>query len=1256
LVPLSEEGKGYSGNAHWPNRGSIRRVYPSESIFECKLIFLESFQATANIRHGVNNRRDLLYTFQSDPQITLPFAKNDNHPKNSNQQKDKAIFMKNKNKKRANKDRGIAIAFAQKIYASPNQKKFYFYDLKYTYNPVDRHKIINKINDKLRLEILKNPTPKAYNDLKAIHRFDSTDNLLCEIEWYFYEIITYKKTITTFLENKNLFELSLLDGKYENSRIYLDKIIESCGVSLWSLENEFALREYSGGLQSNLEFFSELSSSTTSSPWVILLASFYSDRADKNISPTKYFEKVNSCIEEFSSNEVSRISSYLKYKLDNFLILKSDRIHILQMEENSSIIDRYETFKAILHSIIHKKEKEKYEVLLSIIKKIKENIEDVELDIIFACLTPDKNNLFFSPQTKDFLHICDLYSCGKYEECIKDSFKSLAYIGNSVELYDLSARSMCHLGEQDLAFTSLSPLQLEIIDCLKSIYSKDEKFRDSFRKLYKISLTFYSHKWARQLYTILISEFGSEDNSFFSISNLLNSQFINPKLSLFFNDKNISANFLHSLTKSFGGSTTINFLHAVSSGSPELLEHPQHLKIPHERATLYLAKIHIENLDYDKSIAATLPLIDNFKKEPNFFYYEKAFVLLSKSYMKTCNYKQLIILIVDSYFTNENTIRRLNTKDIYTETTSANSHTVFQLCQYPILCYISGQDLYQQYVACDNFLKSHKAEVPSELNSIVFADCVQCYIFLLYAVFNEGLISKLYSIESTEEVEAERIKILHKLILADPSKTNEYIAEINEISKRITIRKYIQFVEESKIHIDIEGVKKYADDNIKDSFDRYHDILKFKNPDINIVSINRHNLLSIEKDGIQQLFLIEDAKLSSFKTLFYEILDTMISSKEFGLNNYLSTRIRHGTLSANLRKPFDDYKLISKIDSTGHYAPIEWWQKNLLISEDEQTQLHHFFSLFSERIDTIINQIKTEWIQIKTENRNADGLFNFIYTNNELYVLLIQTSTISNWNDFFQTISQEIINRIKTNLEFVRFTISVNLKHIFLKELTLLYNNMQTIESNANLTPVLTSIISCKTQIQTTLQQIAYWFNLSQDKNIESFDLVLAVEASLELISNLYNRTLKPSIHNNLPKNFKINGLHFNHYFDILTIIFENIVRHSELTNDENEISITMSSTASAINLLISNKIGPTYNHNIGQKKISTISSEIANQNFEFEKTSKEGGTGILKIVKIIKHDLKSTFFSVTPALYDEMFQISIGINAEGLGYENTNN
>lgn len=177
----------------------------------------------------------------------------------------------------------------------------------------------------------------------------------------------------------------------------------------------------------------------------------------------------------------------------------------------------------------------------------------------------------------------------------------------------------------------------------------------------------------------------------------------------------------------------------------------------------------------------------------------------------------------------------------------------------------------------------------------------------------------------------------------DAQNEAEYMEELVKITEQINIKKLSLQIEQSKIYVDVEGVKSKLGGQLEESYSKY--IFLQKNPQLNNLPAHFiEMLLKKMSDGgaLSGVVTIPPTEADYILLdMISEIRDLFVSSSDHGLDFYISTRIRHGTLAGQLRGTLDALHLVTYKDAkTKSYKDNDYWpevlsRSNISLTEDK---------------------------------------------------------------------------------------------------------------------------------------------------------------------------------------------------------------------------------------------------------------------------------------------------------------------------------
>ena len=483
-------------------------------------------------------------------------------------------------------------------------------------------------------------------------------------------------------------------------------------------------------------------------------------------------------------------------------------------------------------------------------------------------------------------------------------------------------------------------------------------------------------------------------------------------------------------------------------------------------------------------------------------------------------------------------------------------------------------------------------------------------------------------------------------------------------------------IEVSKIYVDEQGIRSAGHEILKESFDRYKELVSLSSIDrLRMLNLEGLHLYALNQQGqlVMQpisttalttaaehanvnLRVITTGQIALFKELFFDVRDRFISSGEYGLDAYLSVRIRHGVLQNQVRSPLETLHLISEKDAaTGNYLDNPYWDGRLTeLSEDTIKAIRKQLALFSRKVDDVALKLNKTMVQVKTERKNPEALFD--YTFSDAYLLELASSdfaTATDFETFFDNIFQILWKRTQENLEKIRSTISGTIKNEIYGVLSELEKQVRQLVESHQAPELLRNIVSCQTNLQYELARIAQWFTISRSSLISEFSIDELLNVCVQSINNIYpHKKIIPDIV--YVGNVILDGKHFAHFSDIVRTLLDNIIVHSGLPADQMGVEVDATILGTTMALDIKNNIAnsvreldPVAQLNSAHEKMN--SSDIG------EVIAREGGSGLLKVRKIMEVDLQRPnpflhFYYSTEA----KFAVTLRMDLEGLIHEGT--
>ena len=576
------------------------------------------------------------------------------------------------------------------------------------------------------------------------------------------------------------------------------------------------------------------------------------------------------------------------------------------------------------------------------------------------------------------------------------------------------------------------------------------------------------------------------------------------------------------------------------------------------------------------------------------------------------------------------------------------------LIDWPIVRYIHIEherrpDDWQLYEAYDDYLAAHGVDRASKLDlSALTAETARLIFFLRYICVPEVMDYSLAFASSTE-LEDERIAVCQMLLSLDPENTKAYSAEISRLTLASAIRATIQRVDERKVYIDTEGIRRSLDKSFHDRFERYIAYTRLSSE-----LRERMGLSDLVDRDLDAVVYISDESFGLFSGLFDELKARFISSNDYGLDSYLSVRIRHGTLSGHARSIFERLNLITrKNTTTGEYErnDVLLQQHFRFLNPENEHSADMLLRRLSREIDETIESAKKNWIQIKGPGA-PDGLFNYDYSPEQYGAAFVRLIEADEFEPFVMGVFSELRDRTEYNLAIVREKIRGEMAAALSSALDDAAGGLYSLDAALRDGQLAQSFAQCRTHIHNELETVASWFQHADDRVHPDISLRLLVDTCASIVRN-FHPNFELVLANQVGDRIWCEGRTVLTLVDILLILLENISKHSDGIRAQATVSARFE--GEKLHLEVTNAIP------VGADvaEIEAAASRLNTISCDPEPTDagvrSEGGSGHPKLHKLLRTDLgRGADYNVHVRIDGGVvFVVSVVAGARGIAYEN---
>lgn len=1024
-----------------------------------------------------------------------------------------------------------------------------------------------------------------------------------------------KNELNLFVDLFNSFEKSLLIGEYEKCLCVLHEINEKVSYSFWGTDMEIKLTRLTKGLSIATAVYNKLFSDNTRLSSLCNL-SFKTSAVD-----VPFDSDVDNSLKRMPDQSTKDF-----YIFHNFPYLDIQEGQWIYSNSTLSIVDLYCGFIYSLDCLSESTiQNENFIRYLTIISN---SIDDIRIKKRICLLNRTIDGMSNEKNRQEI--ISDYYN-GDYTNVVETGKDYIVNNPFDTSIMDLYVKS-CILRQIEIPETKDNSSIIQRIVYCYYRYLKNDEYSDVFRKkLLNLCEVWYAMPSVKHLY-LMIKDRSCNDITKFNCNYWRSSYGLNVQDAFFYDSFEYEKDFVQSW---FGNNrlTTI-----IDSGS---------------MAQSMMDKIDFLDFQFckDKKSSELLGELDKLIEEKGLPSFSRNLMcsFLFNEYLENKEIKEAVALFaremtskehLDLTLLDDTLINELLDTDIDKQFSNPIDFAIFYT-------YVNAAP-YKRYLSLKRFLKQKGVNKVSDL--IVVDDPKLC--FFIENVADRQVLALHRTFRNSSEVIDERILICKNLY--DFYHDKRYLEEISALSKEQTISGLVQQVDDSKIYVDIDNIKN------KELKDKEFNVLfnVFKNTDdkVKILENKDSEVLQIlnllQNKGVQFTYYFTDEsieieyKFSLFKKLFLDVRDKFVFDPKYGLDYYLSTRIRHGTIDNQLRNHLQECHLVTNTDDSGKYIDNLYWLSRFANSSKCKTILNDF----SKSADDLIFALKSERIQIKTEDDDSKPKAVFDFSSDKLSHYMDDLYLKCAQTDFDSCVSLIFCKLWEyTEICLLQMKDVLDETHnIMRKLLDELYNDISNTlqNNNSNLKEFKDSITSCQTYLQQDFNKVQGWF---QRKDVSTFDFSIqqVFEASMSAINRINQDSLVVQKTINSTSSFK--GEYFGAMHDLFHDILNNVLDYEKKRKSiKGKAVATINEKDSMLYVEVTNPI--TKDDVSGLKSIIKESENAYSSLISKGRSRLEGKSGFAKIYNIVTNVFESKDNQYHNSIDDDnLFRVNISINISNL-------
>lgn len=1039
---------------------------------------------------------------------------------------------------------------------------------------------------------------------KYVSIFNFTNNLKLELRWLVFCLKYYSKELSAFLSAREEYDNCILLNKYEEALKVVNVIENKFGISLWGMECKCYLYVKMG--KDTNELFKKVPRSVFGA-----IINFFELKNRENVTSDEYFYIVDREIRALRKIENRLYNANVelyKYYIQS-IMYQANPMRILTLLEAVryiSLIDKYLFFVDICDfALLEDKESELYKTIQRYICELSE-IEDDHLSSLRFIFDNNDNRKSNYILKKRLDNAKTQFIKGNLIEARQDAIELLKLFPNNAEAINLYIDTNILLEKEEDEFldTNLGLLLRK----LQSVYTLSDNRDDDIDVVNKFINCCCQSTWSKSVRNSIMYRcqvYGKEDYGKAEI--LTNLQHLDIETMIASLPKEECIEYI--TEKLDPTDAYVIFRKAVFERDYELAK---------EVCTIEQIEDLLDVCNENNDVEERILHLRKIKGK------DAAIAIMGMKYFLATidleEYPELVLqisaeLVVDNIYTSLFIPLEKIVDFIDEAEEDIRSNICSPILYYVYTTYFKKDRMDDLGIICEDFFRFEKIERPVKMDICKYNK--QMLIYFLRYVCNPKVMDISIPFKGTQERDQERVGICNLLSEIDASNVKEYEEEIRIITQKLMINRELKTIEENRVHVNVDGIKERLTKSYKNDFMRY----KFYQDE----RIIQFTLLK-EGENAEKFKFIQDAPERIFRELVFRIRDAFVSSDEYGLNGYLSLNFRHGTLEDELRSPLNKAMLTAKKDIiTNDYIVNKHWSNT--VNHEDAEIIRKAISQFHIETEAIISKLKSKYIQIRTEEKKTEGIFDYTLYEKNFLLLSIETTKCNTFDEFLDVIIAFLWQKTEKNLLVMKDIIKTEIS----EDYTTAFNNLKatiTNVSNRNkLRDLQQKINETSTDMQNVLDRVCYWFQRSTESKHSDFDLQFAFDLGLQTIANMHREVEFVAVKKEETESGEILGAYLKSFNDIFYNLFDNIYKKAYWKNGrEIEIRYSLKYKEDKVHIYIENDIEPEKDYTDDIARVEAAKDLIKTGEY-VKRVKGEGGTGIPKICKIIFYDLKRPFF-----------------------------
>lgn len=1047
-----------------------------------------------------------------------------------------------------------------------------------------------------------------------------------EIKWAKAVLSRHTALLTRYTELKAAYSGALLRGNLVEATEYLDQIEQATGNSLWLIAARLALLQLGTGLEAQKRYAQHIKDGVGFGGPVGMVAQWVSTRNEGTVTLARFVKEFERTLTHMEPHVAEGWVPYVRFHILAPLDMSvEDAMHVVRLESTRALVDYYEAFLALCQTVAFFGTPQQKSAVGYALKKLGRRITDPRLAVLLTAQgLPGEGGVADAVDPTCY----DEFLQGNYQQAWQTAQQEQQHDSqNPVTMLLLAAAEACARETNDSALFSKAVTEPELNE--SSLHGSLHRHllavmqtgaaSDSVSELSKLAVNFASFEWAAVARLLL------EEESSPHLEARSAAVFHVPRWHPWLLEALGPDHAPRAYVEATVGTAPGNLSQQYALTRTEGASGSEPTGLSSEAGRLLAGYQAYRAGEYSAAAAHGKILADS----PHGYFSRRGHRLVANSLLAggdlnlACGYMAKVYVSqphLHMLLPLTSAVGELRPKQAAWQQLKAS-------LALPILLDAHAKNSGQTEepfcaFASEDFLNANGVERPSQLRALAeqFDRAELCY-YLRY-VCVDAIMDSFIVFSGSHEVVDERLAVCRLLLELDPDNAEHYRLEIKHLLQKQVISKRKHEVEQSRIHVDVEKFRLWAVANLQETYDRYINFLRIGLDAESTASLAEATARAhkLDYDGLLAMAVPNNEPRALFRDLFLALRDAFTLHPDFGLNRYLSTRVRHGALENQLRRPLTAHHLVTQRTSKeGPYQPNTHWREFPIMEEEEKELLDVMLAEFSAEYDALVYRIRTTWMQIRLES-SQEGMFEFAYAEGQIALAAAEVTAETTFRDFVDFMVQYFGQSLSASLGLIR----KRLREEALPEARDLLNGLQ--RHVQKLSPALfmsgfdNALNLARTETHTAFSRVTEWFRPTPDVGNTPYKLGDVFVVAEALVREATATFRAPVVAGDMYTELEL-AHGFQALVDVFVNFFENVVRHAGLETPEAQIWLEANEfdpQNPAVSIMSRNKLGLGVNKAALAEQLAGRQAELDSDQYA-SSVATEGGSGFFKVHRSLR-------------------------------------